>query len=125
MSRANNEWIGKHDDEAIPPRVQLRVFQKHDGICPKCTRKLEPCKWACDHIEALINGGQHRESNLQPLCTSPCHSQKTREDVAIKSRNYKRAASHAGIETRKSRPMPGTKASGVKKRMDGTVERRT
>lgn len=124
MSRSVEEWIGKTPDSAIPPRVQLRVFQKHGGVCPKCTRKLEPGKWACDHIIALINGGEHRERNLQPLCVSPCHSWKTREDVAEKSRNYKRAASHAGIKARKSRPLPGSKASGIRKRMDGRVERR-
>ena len=30
-----------------------------------------------------------------------------------------------GIKRRKGRPMPGSKASGLRKRMDGTVERRT
>lgn len=99
MTRTVDEWIGKSPDSAIPARVQLRVFQKHGGICPKCTRKLQPGAWACDHIVALINGGAHAESNLQPLCVWPCHSQKTRADVAEKSRNYKRARSHAGIKT--------------------------
>jgi 5-methylcytosine-specific restriction protein A len=98
MTRAVPEWIAKHDDEAIPPRVELRVFQKHDGCCPKCGRKLRPGHWACDHITALINGGQHRESNLQPLCNTPCHSQKTAEDVAEKSRTYKRRKSEVGIK---------------------------
>lgn len=91
------EWIADHDDQAIPPRVQLRVYEKHNGICPKCTRKLQPRKWACDHIQALINGGEHRESNLQPLCISPCHSDKTRADMQIKSKSYKRRLSKAGV----------------------------
>lgn len=119
------EWIAAHDDQAIPPRVRLRVFQKHDGNCASCTRPLFPGHWECDHIIALANGGEHRERNLHPLCTSPCHSRKTRADVAEKSHVYKRAASHAGIKTRKGNPMPGSKASGLRKRMDGTVERRT
>lgn len=89
------EWIAKHDDEAIPPRVQLRVFGY--GFCQKCGRRLRAGHWACDHIVALVNGGQHRESNLQPLCISPCHSDKTRADVAEKSKNYRTRAKAAGI----------------------------
>lgn len=125
MSRSVAEWIGANPDADIPPRVRLRVFRKHDGNCASCMRPLLPGHWACDHIIALANGGEHREQNLQPLCDSPCHSQKTRNDVAEKSRVYKRAASHAGIKLRKSRPLPGSKASGIKIRMNGQVERRT
>lgn len=100
--RSLPEWKGKTDDDAIPRAVRLRIFQRHKGVCPKCTRKLIPGKWQCDHIKALVNGGEHRERNLWPLCTSPCHSEKTKADVAEKSRVHKRAASHAGIERRKT-----------------------
>lgn len=96
MTRAVAEWIGKHDNEAIPPRVMLRVYTKFNGVCPKCNRILQRGKWACDHVIALVNGGKHAESNLQPLCVSPCHSQKTAEDVAEKSRNYRKRAKHIG-----------------------------
>lgn len=93
------EWIGKTDDEAIPTRVQVRVFQKYRGICPKCTRKLAQINnWQCDHIIALVNGGENRESNLQPLCASPCHSQKTKVDVAEKSVVARKRAKHLGIK---------------------------
>jgi 5-methylcytosine-specific restriction endonuclease McrA len=95
--RSNDEWIASHDDQAIPDRVKLRVFEKYKGKCPKCTRKLQPRKWDCDHIVALINGGKHKESNLQPLCNSPCHSNKTKADVKEKSKNYRVRRRDAGI----------------------------
>lgn len=95
--RSTAEWICKTDDDAIPQRVKVRVFWSHKGFCAKCTRILLPGKWACDHIVALANGGQHRESNLQPLCISPCHSAKTKADVALKSKNYRVNAKHLGI----------------------------
>jgi 5-methylcytosine-specific restriction endonuclease McrA len=98
MTREIPEWIGAHDDQAIPARVKVRVFWKHDGWCAKCGRTLPVGKWACDHIVALANGGQHRESNLQPLCVSPCHSNKTKADVAQKSKDYRVRAKHAGIK---------------------------
>lgn len=96
------DWKAKRDDEAIPPRIKARVFQRYDGICPKCTRKMEPGKWQCDHIVALVNGGKHEEGNLQPLCTSPCHSQKTKADVAQKSKDYRVRAKHNGIRKPRS-----------------------
>lgn len=118
------EWIGKTDDSAIPLAVRVRVFQRTGGRCAKCTRLLLPAHWECDHVIALINGGRHAENNLQALCSSPCHSQKTKADVAEKAIVYRKRAKHLGLRP-KGRPMPGSKASGLRRRMDGTVERRT
>ena len=90
MSRATDEWIATHDDQAIPSRVKVRVFDRCDGRCVICTLKivggLLP---AYDHAQALVNGGSHRESNLQLLCV-PCHKVKTRADVAEKSNTYRK-----------------------------------
>lgn len=119
MSRATDEWIGKNDDTAIPPRVKLKIFEKHHGICPKCTRKLHPGQWACDHIVALVNGGSHRELNLQPLCVSPCHSQKTKADVAFKSRTARIRKRAAGIKKRST--FACSRDSKFKKRIDGSI----
>ena len=104
--RAPKEWIGKTPDTAVPPHVQLRVYLRFNGICPKCTRKLVRGQWQCDHVIALVNGGENRERNLQPLCTSPCHSQKTKADVAEKSRTYRKRAAHVGV-TAKRQPIRG------------------
>ncbi len=112
MSREVKLWVAKHDDEAIPDRVKVRVFNRHNGICPKCTRKMVPGGWQCDHIKALVNGGKHQEDNLQPLCTSPCHSQKTSEDVAEKSRVYRKRAKHIGVELRRG---PKIQSAGFRK----------
>ena len=42
MSRAVPEWIGKTPDTKVPPRVRLRVFEKHDGTCHISGRKIRP-----------------------------------------------------------------------------------
>lgn len=98
MTRATEEWIGKHDDQAIPARVKVRVFDRAGGVCAECTLsivgKLRP---AYDHKTALINGGQHRESNLQLLCV-PCHAVKTKADVAEKSTVYRKRLKHLGLQ---------------------------
>jgi len=113
------EWIGSHDDQQIPARVKIRVFERSGGVCEICTRlifgKLRP---AYDHEIALINGGQNRESNLQLLCV-PCHAEKTKADVAEKSYVYRKRVKHLGI--RKPSRFPGSRDSRWKKKIDGTV----
>lgn len=122
MSRALPEWIGETPDTKIPPRVRLRVFERAAGRCQCCTRKIGPSdSWEADHKVALINGGANREGNLQCLCEW-CHKPKTAEDVAEKARSARIRKKAAGIK-RTSRPLPGSRASGLRKRMDGTVER--
>ncbi len=122
--RSVPEWIGKTPDTKVPSRVRLRVFRKHGGICHIAKRKIRAGEdWECDHIKALCNGGENRESNLAPALTEK-HQRKTAEDVAERACTDRMAKKHLGIGKRKNRPMPGTKASGWRKRMDGTVERR-
>lgn len=84
------EWIASHDDQTIPARVRVRTFDKHGGKCAVCTLPIRGSLLpAYDHIVALINGGEHREANLQLLCV-PCHKVKTRSDVAEKSTLYRK-----------------------------------
>ncbi len=125
MSRSVTEWIGKSDDVAIPLRVKERVARAADDLCVKCDRKvggrLRP---EFDHAVPLILGGKNCESNIQLLCHE-CHGAKTKLDVKLKAKVARvRTKLALGIAPKKGRPMPGSKASGLRKRMDGTVERR-
>lgn len=125
MTRSVPEWIGKTDDDPIPPRVRLRIFERHRGICHRSGRHIRPGEaWDCDHVIALVNGGMHRESNLAPILAD-AHKDKTKEDLILKSKVYRKRAAHLGIKPKKGRPIPGSKASGFKRKMNGTVERRT
>jgi 5-methylcytosine-specific restriction protein A len=82
MTRSVEEWVGATPDVAIPKRVKLRVFERHNGICHISGRKITAADvWDCDHIVALCNGGGHRESNLAPALRDK-HRAKTAEDVA-------------------------------------------
>ena len=123
MSRSVEEWIGKTHDTPIPPRVRLRVYERHSGVCYVSGRKIRPGEaWDVDHIIPLINGGEHRERNLAPIL-SVIHKIKTREDVKEKALVYRKKAKHLGIK-KKTRPIPGSKASGLKKGFDGVVRKR-
>jgi len=105
MSRAVAEWIGKTDDSAIPPRVRLRVFEAKDGRCHRCGRAIDAAggeTWTCEHLVALINGGENRERNLDVTC-SWCLPIKNAADVAEKSRTYHKAAKNIGVDLNPSR----------------------
>lgn len=121
MSRSVSEWIGKTDDTAIPTRVRLRVFDSQKGLCAECGRKLavagEP--YDIDHTQALINGGENRESNLRALCR-PCHKPKTAKDVAQKATENRKKAKARG-DYKSKNPLPGGRGSKWKKTVDGRV----
>lgn len=123
MPRQLPEWIGKDDNASIPPKVRVRVFLAHDGVCCECGVKIVSKRWICDHRIAIINGGENRESNLGPIHEA-CDKTKTKADIKEKAIVYRKTAKSLGIRLRRSRPIPGSKASGFKKRFDGTVIKR-
>jgi len=120
--RSLPEWIGKTPDAPIPRRVRLRVFERHGGICHISGRKIRPGEaWECDHIVALVNGGEHRERNLAPALIDK-HKGKTAEDVAEKATAYRKKRKHLGIK----KPSTLRRWSRLKRKLDGTVvDRRT
>lgn len=100
-----------------------------------------------DHIIPRAVGGPDHHANYQPLVRATEHKKKTKRDrkeIAktdriVEARSAHEAAMEAKIslapdvaklETSRSRkwptrPMPGTKKSGLRKKLNGTVERRT
>lgn len=119
--RKVKEWVGKTPDSPVPPRVRLRVFDAYEGKCYISGRKISPSdKWELDHIVALANGGENRESNLAPALASE-HRAKTSQDVAMKSKDRRVRAKHTGAKPPSRNPLPGSRASGVKKMPDGRV----
>ncbi len=102
MTRAVDEWIGKTPDTPAPPRVRLRVFDRAGGRCHACGRKIAAGdRWTLEHLKALINGGENRETNMGITCDW-CLPQKNAADVAEKSKVYRTRAKHVGA----TRPKP-------------------
>lgn len=98
MTRATPEWIAKHDDQKVPPRVRLRIFDREAGICHLTGAKIDPVRdeWDLDHKISLILGGQHREGNLFPALRDK-HRKKTAAEVAVKSKIADVRKKHVGI----------------------------
>lgn len=113
MSRALPEWIGKTPDSAVPPRVRVRIFDKYEGRCQcGCNRKIMAGeKWEAEDKIALINGGERRETNIRPFLVGH-QAAKTRDDVAEKSRVYRKRMKSLGIR-KPRRTIPGRRFDGT------------
>jgi 5-methylcytosine-specific restriction endonuclease McrA len=76
-----------------------------------------------DHIQPDGLGGEPTLENCAVLCRT-CHGVKTTtEDSPRMAKADRVAKAHYGLK-KSGRPMPGSKRSGLKKRMDGTVVKR-
>ena len=96
MARAVEEWIGRTPDTPAPPRVQLRIWDREGGVCYLSGRKIAPGEpYQLEHVIALINGGENRESNLR-LALTEKHKIKTKADLAEKSKVAAIAKKHIG-----------------------------
>ena len=95
--RSVPEWIAKHDDQAIPRLVKLRIWARCDGKCYLTGRKIMPGDaYEFEHIIALCNGGQHRESNIAIVLSAP-HKEKTARDRKEKAKVDRIRLRHLGI----------------------------
>lgn len=102
MSRRVPEWVGKDDDQQAPQRVRVRVWLAKGGKCHRCERRINAERgegWTLEHVVALVNGGENRESNLDLTCDW-CLPAKNAEDVAEKSRTYRKRSKHVGAKKR-------------------------
>lgn len=122
VTRSVPEWIGKTDDTPVPDRVKLRVFEKYEGKCYLSGIRLTPGTWEVEHIQAIINGGENRESNLAPVSKGKVHQAKSREDVKIRAITYRKKKANIGL--RKKSRMPGSKDSPWRKKLNGQVVKR-
>lgn len=122
MARSTGDWIGTTDDQKVPPRVRLRIFERENGICHLTGQKIQPGdEWDLEHKVALILGGQHRETNLFPALREP-HRRKTAMEMKVKSKIARVKKKHLGI----AKPKSSLSNARFKRLKDGTVvDRRT
>lgn len=106
---------------------KVRIFDAAGGICHLCGLKIWAGRgeqWHVEHVTPLSFGGADDESNMKPAHVK-CHADKTREEAPIRAKSDRVRAHYLGIKKTTSLPIPGSRASGIRKRMNGTVERWT
>jgi 5-methylcytosine-specific restriction enzyme A len=111
------EWIADHDDQAIPPRVKLRIWEREGGRCSLTGRKIMPGdKYEFEHRIALCNGGRHAEDNICLVLAGKVHREKTARDVALKSKIQRTKAKHLGVHPK---PVRKLQSRGFQPRWEG------
>ena len=107
----------------FPTKVKVAAFDRAKGNCEKCTARLFVGKFAYDHRIPDALGGEPTLENCTVLCLV-CHGEKTAgidQPTIAKVRHVR--AKHIGARTSRT-PMPGSRNSRWKRKMDGTVEAR-
>lgn len=107
----------------ITPKRRAEVFRDAGGICHLCSRKIAPGEpWDVEHPRALGLGGADDASNWLPA-HKDCHAGKTAQDIRIMRKADRQMKAAAGVKTSRN-PLPGSKRSKWKRKMDGTVVER-
>jgi 5-methylcytosine-specific restriction protein A len=106
MPRAVEEWIGATADTPIPKRVKLRVLVRDGGRCHRTGHKFRPGDVIeFDHIVALCNGGENRETNIAPILGGKIHQAKTAADVAERAKTDRLRAKNLGLWPKSKTPL--------------------
>lgn len=114
------------DRREFTPQVKLAAWKRCGGYC-ECPghrgQKYKILKAHYDHIVPCALGGEPTLENCAVLDVK-CHQTKTsKKDVPAIAKCDRIEMKRAGLK-RNGAALPGTKRSGWRKRMDGTVVRR-
>ena len=104
-------------------KTKLAAYMRANGHCEQCGSRLQVGRFRYDHISPDYFSKDNSLENCMVICTIVCDPPKTARDQAIIAKS-KRIQDKAIGALKSNRPMPGSRASGWRKRMDGTVERR-
>ncbi|WP_126975607.1 HNH endonuclease [Frigidibacter oleivorans] len=108
---------------------RIDVLAAASGVCHICGDRINPVRerWEVEHVIPLALGGSDDVENMRPAHRA-CHAGKTRRDVGVIAKAKRVAQKHAGTfrparhKLPPSRPLPGTKASGLRKKLNGSFE---
>lgn len=108
----------------LSTKARAELFEAHGGRCHLCNGKIMAGEaWEVSHPIPLAAGGEDEDGNRAPA-HKKCHARQTAEiDAPLIAKVRRQHQKHIGAH-RTSQPLPGSKRSGWRKRMDGTVERR-
>lgn len=116
-------------------KQKTEIFQRASGRCERCRRKVVgSLKPHYDHStpDAVADKSNPLTADDGQLLCNECHDTKTNEqawgpasrgDKTEIAKTKRIIEKQAGVKRKSGRPLPGTKASGMRKRMNGTVER--
>jgi hypothetical protein len=107
----------------LTPKQRMELFVRHSGICCLCHNKIDGVREMWDeHINPLWLDGDNSAENRAPA-HARCAKEKTAREAKQRHKGRRIAEKHAGAHKSK-RPMPGSRASKWKRKMNGEVVER-
>ena len=105
----------------FPAKVKVAAYERSRGRCECCTALLAVGKFHYDHRVPDALGGVPVLSNCEVLCLA-CHGAKTAGgDVPRIAKAKREQIAHIGAKARTRSPLPGSRDSKWKRKLDGTV----
>ena len=119
--------VGTTERHKLTPTKRLRIWERDKGVCCLCQNKIDGVRdrWIVEHKRALELGGEDADHNMG-VAHQACADEKTNGPTgdharAAKAKRAKRMA--LGLKKSKT-PLPGSRSTKWKRRMDGSVVRR-
>lgn len=120
--------LRNHNRSEFPQAVRKAAFRRAcvngEPYCESCGKFIRAGHLIFEHVQADGLGGEPTHENCMVHC-SGCAGKKTIEEDnprMVKADAVLKAT--YGIKPAKRNPMPGSRASGIRKRFNGRVERR-
>jgi 5-methylcytosine-specific restriction protein A len=99
------------------------LFLAHAGVCHICGGKINGEGWDVEHVIPLAMGGDDDEANCAPAHLK-CHRAKTATDKGHIAKAARMQLRAMGIKRQPRNPIRGGKGDTIKRKINGTVERR-
>lgn len=104
---------------------KVACFLRQDGKCGcGCGAKLSVKGYILEHIIPLEDGGADDLSNKAAYAI-PCAKAKTKAEATARATARRKRDKAIGALPKSKNPIPGSRSTPWKKKLDGTVERRS
>lgn len=115
--------LGTTPRRKLSTRDRLKVFEAHGGVCALCGGKIDGSRetWIVEHLRALGLAGEDAPENMAPA-HEHCAAAKTKDDVARIAKAKRVKVRHIGARAPSRNPVPGSRNTPFRRRMNGTTE---
>lgn len=112
------------DRPRLSDRERMRLFRLHNRTCHICALPIDGLtqRWEIEHVITrwAIGAAADTDENMRPAHVS-CHKGKTKVEATARAKAVRRETKNAGAHRSKWGPIPGSRGSRWKRKMDGTV----
>lgn len=121
-------WILPERRKPLTRKEYAELYLRQDGRCPQCGQKLEvkggnEVEIRDEHLNPLWRGGSNELSNRELWC-KPCTRPKDAEEATQRAKVKHSRDKHIGAMPKSKNPIPGSRSTRWKKKLDGSVVER-